>query len=102
MLRRDPEAGAPPRSSRAGAPALWTSWRDVRDGTVVTVVEVKHWDRRIAVLPEGGQGYLRVSVEHLKGPPRGRALGMRRLDQWDFEENFEQIYDPHTGWERAA
>lgn len=88
--------------STFGAPALWTSWRDVRDGTVVTVIEVKHWGTRIAVSPPRGQGYLRVNIERIEGPPKGRTLGVRRLDQWDFEDNFELIYDPHTGWEVAA
>jgi hypothetical protein len=78
-------------------PARWTAWRDRRDGTVVEIVEVRHWNSRIALMPPGGHGVLRVDVGSDRFPGR-----VRRLEQRDFEAHFDLIYDPYTGWDAAA
>jgi hypothetical protein len=83
-----------------GPPKLWTSWRDRRDGRIVTVVEVRHWDRKVQT---HGWGYLKIYCEE-RPPSDGRpreSAGMFRVDQREFEGHFELIYDPYTGWEAA-
>jgi hypothetical protein len=70
-------------------PRPWTSWRDRRDGAVVTVVRVSHWGRRFGLVPAGGQGSVLVEVD---GVPRFKA--MRRVNEWDWP-HFELIYDPY-------
>lgn len=74
------------RQLDGAAPLAWTSWRDVRDGTVVTVVRTQGWD--------GPYPGLRIEVD---APQRIRRVGRK-----EFEENFEPIYDPYTGWEVNA
>jgi hypothetical protein len=88
------ECGGSGRST----PSLWTSYLDTRDGTVVTVIEVNHWGRRIAVLPKGGQGSVRVEVLP-PIPPRDRHPGIYRIEEWEFKQHFQLIYDPSTGYD---
>lgn len=83
---------------RGKPPALWTTWRDERDGRLVTIVRVQWWDSRIALMPPGGHGSLTVEVDP---PPRRHPFGMRALSQTDFEAHFTKVYDPHMGWDVA-
>ena len=69
-------------------PALWTSWRDKRDETIVTVVGVHLWD-------DAHFAALRVECD----PERrwlGSVVGLKRAE---FEEHFVLAYDPHTGFD---
>jgi hypothetical protein len=98
---RDDQAEPPTQNERGSdqprggeSPRLWTSWRDRRDGTIVTVVQVRWWNRRFAAVPAGGHGHVTAEVER-----RGRTT-LEEILQWEFEEDFELIYDPYTGWER--
>lgn len=86
---------SPVDETASTAPRLWTGWRDRRDGSVIEIVRVMGWNRRIAVLPPGGHGSLLVDVGE-----RGRSgATIRSLPQHEFEEHFEMVYDPYTGWD---
>lgn len=67
----------------SGPPKPWTSWRDTRDGTVITVIETKLWSQSSRF------SWLRIAVD-------GQSKVVR-LSRHEFEDNFELIYDPWSG-----